>query len=1099
MNEKINILLIEDNPADARLIDIYLKESFGKSYSLTTCDYLSKGIDQLSKIKFNIIILDLALPDSTGLETLNKVKEFSSGIPIIVLTGYDDEAIGLSAIRLGAQNFLVKGKVTSKGLKRTLEYSMERFRLLKELSDKTKKLEEKTQEILLEQSKLSEAQKLAHIGNWEWDIGTKTVYWSDEMYRIFGLEPQSVKITYEEYMKRVLPEDRELLDSILWKGYQRKQERKAFIRIVHDNGMVRILLMRGAVLTDAKDSPVKMYGTAQDITEMKQMEDELQKSKKGLEIKVEERTSDLATAIKNLEKEIEERTKAQNELKYEKEKLQKYLRIAKVVFLVLNRNYEVELINKKGCEITGYSEKELLGKNWLEIVPPGYKNSVERAFTLLMTGKEEPVEFFENAIITQSGEERLLAWHNTVVKNGSGSIVGILSSGEDITEKKSAERALQQSEEKYRKLVENMNEGILVVNNEDVIQFVNNKFCEIVGYSEKELLGQMAYQLLLEGNNKKFMKERMKRREQGITDQYEIKIRTKSDNSVWILVSATPVYDDYGKVIGSLGIHSDITERKNYEAEITKLSLALSKSENSIIITDNEGKIEWVNEGFERLTGYTIDEVKGTSGEVLRRGHPTGVSKSTSHFKHLLKEKKSVSYESHNYSKTDREYWMYTTLTPILNVNGELEKIIAVDSDITLRKKTEEELRKAKEVAEESARSKETFLANMSHEIRTPMNAIMGIIQLLQDTELTPQQKKYLISVDFAAGSLLRIINDILDLSKIGSGKLNIEEINFSPADVINGIINSASYNAKEKQLQLSSDIDPQIPAQLVGDPVRLNQILSNLVTNSIKFTDKGNIVVRAKVLQEKKKSVKVKFEVEDTGIGIPKDKQEVIFKEFEQADAKTSRRYGGTGLGLAIVKRLVDLMGGKISVKSEPDKGALFSVTLDFNIAKKEEIVFVAPRVENIPSTVTLQGIRVLLVEDNELNQMVASQFLKNWGIITEVVPDGKDAIEILRKKDYDMVLMDIQMPEMNGYETTDYIRNKFTGDKQKVPILAMTAHAFRDEEEKCLRAGMDGYISKPLSREALYNKIYSLLKKNGNKKPATKIIAPNGNGKPR
>lgn len=974
----------------------------------------------------------------------------------------------------------VKRILKSQGVERPFKINIDRLGLMRGLSHKKSELKEKKAKIIREQNILSETQRLAHLGNWEWEIGTTTVHWSDEMYRIYGLAPQSKRITYEEYMSRVHPDDRELVDSVLWKGYQRKQPHEVFHRIVHDNGIVRTLLLRGAVVTNEKNIPVKMYGTAQDITEMKQMEEDLQKAKKELELKVEERTCDLANAIKKLEAEIAERARAQYELRYEKEKLQKYLNIAKVIFLVINKKFEVELINKKGCEITGYSEKEILGKNWLSmLVPPGFQNMVEKTFNLLLKDEPRSLESFESPIVTKNGEEKLIAWYNTVVRSGSGSIIGILGSGEDITEKKAAEKALKQSEEKYRKLVENMNEGILVVNNDDVIRFVNEKFCRIVEYSENELLGKTACRIFPDDSHKKFMHNKIGRRHRGLAGQYEIHIQTKSGNSVWILVNATPVYDENGNVSGSMGIYSDITERKKYEAEITKLSLALSKSENSIVITDSNGKIEWVNQGFERLTGYTLEEVQGTSGEVLKKGRPVGISKSTYHFRQLVKEKKSVSYESRNLSKNGREYWMFTTLTPILGPANEIEKIIAVDSDITLRKKTEEELLEAKKMAEESARSKETFLANMSHEIRTPMNAIMGIIQLLQDTSLTQLQKRYLHSVNFAATSLLRIINDILDLSKIGSGKLNFEEITFSPEEIVNGLVNTFSCNAREKNLLLTAELDKNLPELLLGDPVRLNQVLSNLVTNAIKFTPTGKITVRAKVRKKMKKAVRLEFEVEDSGIGIPAERQPHIFKEFEQADFETSRHYGGTGLGLAIVKRLVELQDGQVSVVSEKNKGSLFTVILDFGYAKKTDEKFSAPHIEKIPKDVSLKRTKVLLVEDNDLNQLVACQFLKNWGFRVDIAPDGRDAVNMLRKKNYDLVLMDIQMPEMNGYEATDYIRKKFKDGKQEIPILAMTAHAFRDEEEKCLNLGMDGYISKPLNRELLYQKIYSLIQK--------------------
>jgi PAS domain S-box-containing protein len=525
-------------------------------------------------------------------------------------------------------------------------------------------------------------------------------------------------------------------------------------------------------------------------------------------------------------------------------------------------------------------------------------------------------------------------------------------------------------------------------------------------------------------------------------------------------------------------LEEEILYRKKIEAEIKKLSFVTSKTTNAVLITDKEGTIQWVNDGFIRLSGYSLEDVTGTHGEVLRHGEQTGLFPQNPFFSKVKVEKQSVTYESHNYRKDGSEYWTISTLTPILNDEGEIENIVVIDSDITTRKRTEQELLLAKKSAEESARAKELFLANMSHEIRTPMNAIMGIVQLMQDMDINDAQRKYLRSLRFAGENLLYIINDILDLTKIESGKMNIEKIGFSLSTLVEDLIGAMTYRAKEKNVLLLFDLDRNIPADLIGDPVRLNQVLTNLIGNSIKFTEKGYVKLIIKVIKKENGMVTLRFEVVDTGIGIAKEKQELVFAAFEQAQMETSRKYGGTGLGLSIVKRLVELQGGKVSLESEVGKGSRFFFELAFSIPQKDHVE--KEKTAKSEPVTDLGNKRILLVEDNSLNQMVAEKFLEVMGLEIDIAENGAEAVKKLREKNYDLVLMDIQMPVMDGYEATRNIRNEFSGTKKNIPILAMTAHAFQGEEVKCRQVGMNDYIAKPLDKVALIGKVRHLLNSN-------------------
>ena len=409
----------------------------------------------------------------------------------------------------------------------------------------------------------------------------------------------------------------------------------------------------------------------------------------------------------------------------------------------------------------------------------------------------------------------------------------------------------------------------------------------------------------------------------------------------------------------------------------------------------------------------------------------------------------------------------------VASKDSQMRKITGTIQDITERKWYEEELIKSRCVAEESMLIKEKFLANMSHEIRTPMNAIIGFTRLLMEDELSQKQKEYINAIRFSGENLLVIINDILDFSKIQSGKMLIEEIGFSLIDVLNPIVRIFAIKANEKGLEFIFESDVPNP-NLVGDPVRLNQVLNNLIDNAIKFADQGFVKLSVNQLTGDDKNLTIEFKVEDTGIGIPENKVESVFESFTQASSDTTRKFGGTGLGLTIVKSIVEMQNGTIAAESVLNKGSVFTIILPYKVSSaviKKEIV-----VEE--SFIDLNEIRVLMMEDNQLNQLLTKTVLTNAGCKIDIAENGLIGIEMLKESEYDIILMDIQMPEMDGYETTHYIRTKIKGSVSEIPIIALTADALSTESAKCAEVGMNDYISKPYKREDLYNKIFKLVK---------------------
>ncbi len=397
--------------------------------------------------------------------------------------------------------------------------------------------------------------------------------------------------------------------------------------------------------------------------------------------------------------------------------------------------------------------------------------------------------------------------------------------------------------------------------------------------------------------------------------------------------------------------------------------------------------------------------------------------------------------------------------------------------DIRELKDTKESLKKEKERAEASEKTKQLFLAKMSHEIRTPMNGILGFAKLLEETLSNKEQLDYIRIIIKSGDDLLVILNDILDFSRMEAGKITFENIPFSPRDVVQNTVLMMKSKSTSKGIKIWHSVDDKIPEIILGDSVRLNQILLNLVSNAVKFTPEGEVCITLICIEENANSVLLDFGVKDTGIGIPLEKQQRIFESFEQATNDTARKFGGSGLGLSIVKQLIELQQGEIFVTSEPGVGSDFHCRLSFFKAKNKANGVASRKNEKvIPSG---NGINVLVVEDNLVNQMLVMQVLKNQGFESEVAVNGLVALNLYANNNFDVILMDLQMPEMDGYETTQKIR-ALKNTKKDIPIIAMSAHTFKGEYERCIGMGMNDFISKPFDMTELYEKIFKVLKIN-------------------
>nr|MBP6456638.1 response regulator [Chitinophagaceae bacterium] len=508
-----------------------------------------------------------------------------------------------------------------------------------------------------------------------------------------------------------------------------------------------------------------------------------------------------------------------------------------------------------------------------------------------------------------------------------------------------------------------------------------------------------------------------------------------------------------------------IIEDKNRELE--KLSIVAKEARNGILITDEKGNVEWYNEEFSKI--HMLN--KSIANESKKNAYE--ISKNDS-IQSIIEDcvRKGIPKEYELKLKENREdVWIKTNVMPITNENNIVHKLVFVETDIS-------ELIKAKETAENALLIQEQFLANTSHEIRTPMNGIIGMTNQILITDVSENQTEYLNAIKESSNNLMYIINGILDVSKIKAGKFDLEKIPFKLNDILRSLELTFKLKAKEKNIKLNISIDKNIPKILKGDPIRLNQIIINLLNNAIKFTEVGSVNLIVTFIKKLNQSCKLEFKIEDTGIGIATEKLDHIFEAFSQADIDTSRKFGGTGLGLNISKSLIELQGGEINVSSKLNEGSIFSFTIEYEISSEIEFLENLKIETNLPENIDLSHLQILLVEDNLINQKVALFELNKWKIKTDLASNPVEAFDLLKNKSYNLVLMDLSMPIMSGIEAAIEIRKNENELIKNIPIIALTASAQNSEKLKCLEAGMNDYISKPFNPEKLYSKITYLAK---------------------
>jgi two-component system sensor histidine kinase/response regulator len=558
-------------------------------------------------------------------------------------------------------------------------------------------------------------------------------------------------------------------------------------------------------------------------------------------------------------------------------------------------------------------------------------------------------------------------------------------------------------------------------------------------------------------------------------------------------ISAFPLFDESGDITLVAENIRDISKRKQAEAAVLdneqKLKAVVNGSPIPLFVIDREHRVSYWNRALEAMTGITASEMIGTNNhcQALYKGdRPTLADLVLDGDSVTIAEYYDGQFRRSNLVEDAYEAtgffpnlgvdgkWLCFTVARLYGIEGEIIGALETLQDITERKQAEEELHKAKEAADEASRLKSEFLANMSHEIRTPMNGVTGMAELLMDTELSREQGEYVHAIKSSADALMTVINDILDFSKIEAKKLDIESINFNLRDSMGDILQTLAQRAEEKGLELAYEVHSDVPDAVVGDPGRLRQIIVNLVGNAIKFTESGEVVISVSREVWEEDGARLHFTVNDTGIGIAKEKQNRIFEAFTQADASTTRRYGGTGLGLAISARLVDLMDGRIWVESEPDRGSVFHFTVCLGLQE-------GPPVRQIPEKqANLDGLRVLVVDDNTTNRRILEETLKNWRMRPVSIDSGWTALEMMANaeqagKPFQLLLVDVNMPLMDGFELVERIRQG--PEKQGATIMMITSSGMRGDAARCREMGISAYLTKPVKQSSLLDAIMTIL----------------------
>ncbi len=701
---------------------------------------------------------------------------------------------------------------------------------------------------------------------------------------------------------------------------------------------------------------------------------------------------------------------------------------------------------------------------------------VDRAVT--KPSRQTNTEILEFQVVTKRGLEKPVKAIIRKRLDSDQELVGLYGTLQDITATSLPNRQVKNTGiNTHVDHYGNVPFGYHVTDSRGYFTEINDTELIWLGYTREEVVGRMALKSILsEDSARAYADSQLLFEKNGSLRDMHLTIKSREGVEIIVSANFTAVYDERGNVASTKAILIDITKLKKAnealeESEAMYRNL-IEESAQMLFTADTQGRFTFVSSRLKKTIGYSNRDLLGKLFASIYDGEWR--KKAIAFYNKQLQDKiEETTFLLPIIIRTGERLWIEQVATLITKNNNIIGYRFAL-YDITERLKTQEAMQEAARLATEAKDMQQTFLGKMSHEIRTPMNGVVGMVNLLNTTQLTPEQQEFVDGIKESSVNMIRIINDILDVTKIQSGKLIFEETDFALKNLVNGVIFALKAGADKKGIQLISQIDSQIPDLLVADPVRLNQVLLNLADNALKFTERGSISIQVRIKENRADGMNLEFIVADTGIGIPQNKVHAIFESFTQAESDTTRKYGGTGLGLTIAKQLIEQQGGEIKVISREGQGTTFTFTFNFKLTKAAENQEDTKAKEVVMHS--LEGYHILLVEDNVMNQRVAKYTIEKWGAKMSIADRGAKAIEMVANNSYDLILMDIQMPEMNGVQTASKIRKEL---KCNTPIMAMTASVMQGERDNCVKVGMNDYISKPFNPAELNQKMWDLLPK--------------------